>query len=68
VISGTAGLGIYFGVGAVDNLANLSTLGLATAPLVAQSAAQSVKDAAGKRQAARAHGLYYLLAANKLLR
>jgi hypothetical protein len=50
VISGTAGLGIYFGVGAVDNLANLSTLGLATAPLVAQSAAQS-REGRGRQKA-----------------
>lgn len=68
VISGTAGLGIYFGVGAVDNLASLSTLGLATAPVVAQSAAQSLKDAARKRQAARTPRPLLPPGANKLLR
>jgi len=69
LVSGAAGVGVFFGVGSVANLTQWSTAAAATAGgFVIQSATQSVRAAAASRQAARTHDLYYLLAANDHLR
>jgi hypothetical protein len=69
LVSGAAGVGVFFGVGAVDDLARWSTAAAATAgSFTLQSATQSIRAAAQSRKAARNHDLYYLLAANDRLR
>jgi hypothetical protein len=69
LVSGAAGVGVFFGVGAVDDLARWSTAAAATAgSFTIQSATQSIRAAAQSRKAARNHDLYYLLAANDRLR
>jgi hypothetical protein len=69
LVSGAAGVGVFFGVGSVADLAKWSTAAAATAGgFVIQSATQSVRAAAASREAARTHDLYYLLAANDHLR
>jgi hypothetical protein len=69
LVSGAAGVGVFFGVGSVADLAKWSTAAVATAGgFVIQSATQSVRAAAASREAARTHDLYYLLAANDHLR
>ncbi len=70
VMAGTAGAGVFLGVGPVDDLAQWSTAAVAATAggFVIQSAIESVRAAAGSRKAARTHDLYYLLAANDRLR
>lgn len=69
IVSGATGTGMLFGVGSITELAALSTTGATIAGgLVAQAAAQTIRDASSARKAARQHDLYYLLAANNTLR
>jgi hypothetical protein len=69
LVSGAAGIGVFFGVGSVEDLTKWSAAAAATAGgFVIQSATQSVRAAATRREEARTHDLYYLLAANDHLR
>jgi hypothetical protein len=69
LVSGAAGVGVFFGVGSVADLAKWATTAAATASgFVIQSATQSVRAAAARREAASTHNLYYLLAADDHLR
>lgn len=69
LVSGAAGVGVFFGVGSVADLAQWSAAAATAAGgFTIQSAAESARAAAGSRKAAQTHDLYYLLAANDRLR
>lgn len=69
LVSGGAGVGVFFGVGSMEHLTQWSTAAATTAAgLVVHSVTDSVRAAAASREAARTHDLYYLLATNDQLR
>lgn len=61
------GTGLFFGVQSMDRFDDLVAAGFGATPVLGRAVMSAVKDAAGRREAARRHEFFYLLELNERL-